>query len=80
MITQCDGNVIHALSNQPALDYLRNVHEELKEDDRELFNSGLFSGIKTDPFVAAPIHGDYLSRNLMGIDFQSVAIINAGVA
>ena len=80
MITQCDGNVIHALSNQPALDYLRNVHEELKEDDRELFKSGLFLGVTTDPFVTEPIHGDYLIRNLMGIDYQSGAIIMAGVA
>jgi small ligand-binding sensory domain FIST len=54
-ITECDGNVIGALDNRPALDVLK----EVIGNDRQVLVGIPVSGSDT---------GDYTARNLIGID------------
>jgi small ligand-binding sensory domain FIST len=68
-ITQCDDNMLIELDGKPALKVLTEIYEASSPADRSLMNRSLFVGIITDPLVAwPPKHGDFLIRNVLGID------------
>jgi small ligand-binding sensory domain FIST len=70
MIVELDGT--------SALEFVQGVNDGLDAYDRKLFKSALFFGVTNDPFIDQPGPGDYLVRNLIGIDYDSGAIILAG--
>jgi small ligand-binding sensory domain FIST len=43
----------------------------MSEPDRQLMRTSLFIGLEMDPFNAAPKRGDFLVRNLVGIDYKT---------
>lgn len=70
-ITKCKQNMLLGLDNVPPMEVLQEINESLNENDRNLMKTSLFLGIEMDPFKEDPGQGDFLIRNLMGVDHQS---------
>ncbi|MDA0691636.1 MAG: FIST C-terminal domain-containing protein [Nitrospinae bacterium] len=73
-ITQCQQNMLQKLDNEPPMEVLQEINETLNENDRNLMKTSLFLGIEMDPLKDDPQQGDFLIRNLMGVDHQSGAL------
>ena len=76
-ITKCDRNLLQEIDGKPALKLLTEVFEEASPAERILMNRALFVGLITDPLLPwPPRHGDFLIRNVMGIDVgqRSIAV------
>jgi small ligand-binding sensory domain FIST len=74
LITECKQNMLLKLGNVPPMEVLQEINETLDESDRELMKTSLFLGIEMDPLKDDPGQGDFLIRNLMGVDHQSGAL------
>lgn len=70
-ITDCERNVLKAVNNQPPLEYLQELYETLPKRDRDLLQQSLFLGVVMDAFNAQPKQGDFLIRNIVGLDDKS---------
>jgi small ligand-binding sensory domain FIST len=73
-ITNCKENVLYELDGQTALSALEELFAGLDERDRSLAQTSLFVGVVMDEFEEEPKAGDFLIRNLMGIDPKSGAV------
>ena len=73
-ITQCEHNLLQELAGKPPLEVLHELNEMLSEDDKKLIQTSLFLGIEMDPMNDNPQQGDFLIRNLMGVDRESGAV------
>ncbi len=73
-VTRCEGSMLLELDGRPAFEALRDLFSTLDERDRRLAGSALFVGILLDDLVEQPEVGDFLIRNLTGIDPKSGAI------
>jgi small ligand-binding sensory domain FIST len=69
-LAEPDGN----LKSRPPLEILRDLIESLSEEDRKLAQNSLFVGIARDEFKQNLGHGDFLVRNLLGVDPRMGAI------
>lgn len=78
-VTSCSGNIVRALDGQPPLALLRALHEQLDERDRQLARHSLLLGIVMRGDRHEYGHGDYLIRNLIGIDPESGALAVAAL-
>jgi small ligand-binding sensory domain FIST len=67
-ITSCDGNFLFELDGRPAFEALRDLFAGLDEHDRQLASRALFAGFLMDEFSEGPRAGDFLIRNLIGVD------------
>ncbi len=81
MITKGERNIILELSDQefgaksyPPLEALRNLLESLDDKDRQLAQSSLFVGLARDEFKMQLKQGDFLIRNLLGVDPRAGAM------
>jgi small ligand-binding sensory domain FIST len=74
IITRCEGNVLAELDGRPALMAVHNLYQSLSEKDQALMRTSLFVGLemKSDEVEFHP--GDFLVRNIVGMDPQSGAI------
>ena len=70
-ITAAEGNVVHELASQPALERLRTAIAELDPGERALASQGLLLGIVIDPNRPEYERGDFLIRALIGVDEES---------
>lgn len=73
-ITAAEGNLVTELASKPALERLREVIEELPEEERELAASGLLLGVVIDENQPEYTHGDFLVRPIVGVDPASGAL------
>jgi small ligand-binding sensory domain FIST len=73
-VTSCERNIVRALDGRPPLDVLRDLHERLDEGDRQLARHSLFLGIVMTEDRQEYRQGDFLIRNLLGIDPTSGAL------
>ena len=80
-VTQGERNVIVEMesiegnsSPRPPLTILQNLMQDLDESDRQLAQHSLFMGIARDEFQAQLGQGDFLIRNLLGVDPRHGAI------
>jgi small ligand-binding sensory domain FIST len=53
---------------------LQELNETLSDSDKKLLQTSLFLGIEMDPMKDDPQQGDFLIRNLMGVDRESGAL------
>ncbi|NES22873.1 MAG: hypothetical protein F6K41_29110, partial [Symploca sp. SIO3E6] len=60
--------------SRPPLVVLRDVIQNLSEADRQLAQNSLFIGIARDEFKQQLGHGDFLIRNMLGVDPRVGAI------
>ncbi len=73
-ISKCNGTLLTEMDGQPPLDLLENIHARLGENDQRLVQTSLFLGIEMDPLKDNPQQGDFLIRNIMGVDRESGGI------
>ncbi|MBV9079626.1 MAG: FIST C-terminal domain-containing protein, partial [Elusimicrobia bacterium] len=76
-VTESDGNILIGVNNVSPLAYLQGLFEKLSQRDQELLQTSLFLGILMDPFKKAPKQGDFLIRNILGLD-QSNGLMAIG--
>ena len=74
VVTKARDNIIEALGGKPALQALRDVVNEMSEQDKELLQNGLLVGRAISEYRETFGRGDFLVRNLMGVDQSSGAI------
>jgi len=74
VITKARDNVIEQLGGRPALSALRETIESLSEADKSLLGNGLLIGRAISEYRESFNRGDFLVRNLMGVDQSSGAI------
>ncbi len=67
-VTACSGNVIQRMDGRSPLEVLTELYESLDEFDQQLARSSLFLGILMDELNETPRLGDFLIRNLAGVD------------
>ena len=67
-ITESRRNLLVELDGQPPVSVLRDLFQGLNERDRGLMRHSLFLGVVMDQFIEEPKHGDFLIRNVMGMD------------
>ena len=70
-ITNCKQNMLMAVDDRPPLEVVREVFSSLSERDRELMQNSLFLGIVMDDMVENPQQGDFLIRNIIGLDART---------
>jgi len=73
-VTACERNVIRQLDGTAALEVLQELHERLDARDRQLARHSLFLGVVMKEDRVEYRQGDFLIRNLVGIDPQSGAL------
>jgi len=73
-VTSCRGNFLHELDGRPALAVLQELLADLDERDRRLAGGALFVGFLMDEFREEPGAGDFLIRNLIGVDPRRGAV------
>ncbi len=73
-ITKCNQYSLEEVAGRPPLEVLEEMVETLSENDRKLLQTSLFLGIEMDPLKDDPGAGDFLIRNLIGVDRESGAL------
>ncbi|MFP4124939.1 FIST signal transduction protein [Coleofasciculus sp.] len=73
-LADSNGMSFSEAESQPPLAVLRDVIQNLSESDRELAQHSLFIGIARDEFKQNLGQGDFLIRNLLGVDPRLGAI------
>jgi small ligand-binding sensory domain FIST len=80
-VTACSANVILGLDDRGPLEVLSEVLQGLSEKDRNMSRHSLFMGIAMDPFNEDPLPGDFLIRDLIGVDqTHNVLAVSESVA
>ena len=67
-ITSSHRNVLAELDGQPPMAVLQNLFRDLPERDQQLMGHSLFLGVVMDEFLDTPVQGDFLIRNVVGMD------------
>lgn len=79
-VTVAHENLIRELDGHAPRDVLAQLFEQLPLADRELFSQSLFLGLAMRPDATQYVPGDFLIRNILGMDPQSGALwVNAHV-
>ena len=74
VITRSESNVIQQLRGEPALVRLQEVFDKLPTRDQELAQKGLFLGRVVSEYQESFEQGDFLVRNVIGIDADNGSI------
>ena len=70
-VTRAERNLAHELAGMPAMDRLQEIVQAADADDRRLMREGLHIGIVVDEHHLDFQRGDFLIRNLLGVDQQT---------
>jgi small ligand-binding sensory domain FIST len=74
VITKGQDNVIAELGGKTPLEYLRGLLEEVPGRDKELMQKGLMLGMAMSEYRDEFRRGDFLIRNLIGLDPRTGAL------
>jgi small ligand-binding sensory domain FIST len=74
VITSAEGNVVHELAGEPALDRLEKEILALAPEEQRQVANGLLVGLVIDENKSEYGRGDYVVRGLLGADEESRAI------
>src|SRR6185436_13633173 len=74
VITKAHENVIDQLGGKPALLALREIIDAMSEQERELLRNGLLVGRAVTEYKESFGRGDFLIRNLVGVDQENGSI------
>ncbi|MBU6452160.1 MAG: FIST C-terminal domain-containing protein [Cyanobacteria bacterium REEB67] len=74
-VTKCDGNLLYELDGKPAFLVLKEVLARLSERDQKLAREAIFLGVAMDEFKEKLGEGDFLIRNIHGIEPMSGALL-----
>ena len=67
-ITASRRNVLGELDGHPPVAVLQNLYRAMPERDRQLMSHSLFLGVVMDELLDSPGPGDFLIRNVVGMD------------
>ncbi|WP_413175690.1 FIST N-terminal domain-containing protein [Anabaena azotica] len=73
-VTKAERNIILELDEQVPLVVLRNLISSLSEEEKMLTQHSLFVGLAMNEFKLSLKQGDFLIRNLLGVDPSAGAI------
>jgi len=73
-VTMAHENLIRELDGRPPREVLARLFERLPAADRELFSQSLFLGLAMRTDASEYLPGDFLIRNILGMDPQSGAL------
>ena len=73
-VTRAEGRVIFELDGEPALENFKGALQLLTQEDIRRSGGTVFVGIAMDPENRNPIRGDFLIRNLVGINEEHAAL------
>ena len=76
-ITKCERNILMELDGETPLHVLRHLYTTLDARDQQLLQHALFLGLVMDPMKSHFSQGDFLVRNIVGLDTQK-GILAAG--
>ena len=71
IVTEADANLIKTLGSRPAIDVLRETLEALDDETRERAQRNLLVGLAMDEYREAHGRGDFLIRNILGVDQET---------
>jgi small ligand-binding sensory domain FIST len=74
VITRAEGNIVHQIAGRPALEVLQSAMRTVENAEERIPRAGLFAGLAMDPAKSPLERGDFLVRNLVGIDPRSGAV------
>jgi small ligand-binding sensory domain FIST len=74
VITAAEDNVVATIGSRPALRILREAIDTLPGAQERIQRVGVFAGLAMDPAKSPLERGDFLVRNVVGIDTSSGAI------
>lgn len=69
-ITDCASNQITSLDSRPPFEVLKQVYEALSVEEQHLFKTALFVGLGMREDPQSLQKGDFLIRNIIGVDPQ----------
>ncbi|MBI2886599.1 MAG: FIST C-terminal domain-containing protein [Chloroflexi bacterium] len=75
LVSRCRGNVLLELEGRPVLDVIRALYGDSAAQDRPLFREALSLGLAMDELRSEYGPGDFLVRNILGLDQQRGGII-----
>ncbi|HEY9715411.1 MAG TPA: FIST C-terminal domain-containing protein, partial [Chroococcales cyanobacterium] len=74
-VTKCKDNFLLELDGAPAVHVLKELLDSLPEADQQLARNSLFLGVVMDEFKDDFKAGDFLIRNIIGIEPKSGALV-----
>jgi small ligand-binding sensory domain FIST len=74
VITKAERNIIHELGGRPPLAVLQEIYETLSPEDKQSMEQGVHVGRVTDEYKSEFGRGDFLIRNVIGVDRDTGAI------
>ena len=74
IVTDAERNVIGTLGGQPAFEMIKKIYATLPTQDRERVERGLHLGIVMSELQDEFQYGDFLIRNVIGIDEETKSI------
>ncbi len=74
IVTKAEENVILELAGKPATDALQALYQELPDPDKRLVRKALLVGVVMNEYQQKFKRGDFLIRNLIGMDPSAGAI------
>jgi small ligand-binding sensory domain FIST len=69
-VSRCDRNILMELDGEPPLNVLRDLYTTLNPRDQTLLQNALFLGLVMDPMKSHFTQGDFLIRNIVGLDTE----------
>ena len=73
-VTRAEANLAHELDGRSSARILQETYEQAPPRDRELMRTALFIGVASEPGRETYAHGDFLVRNVLGIDGRTGAL------
>jgi small ligand-binding sensory domain FIST len=73
-VTRCREHILQELDGRPATHVLQELYHQLPPDDQQLLRTSLFLGIEMKEAQGEYRQGDFLIRNLIGLDPESGAL------
>jgi small ligand-binding sensory domain FIST len=74
-VTKCDRNLLYELDGKPAVNILREAIERLTDSEQRLAKDAIFLGVAMNEFQDKFVDGDFLVRNIFGIEPMSGALL-----
>jgi len=74
IITRAEGNVVSEIGSRPAVAVLREAIQLLDDPEARIREAGVLVGLAMDPAKSPLERGDFLVRNLVGVDQRGGAI------
>ncbi len=74
-VTRCQKNFLFELDGKPAVAVLHEILSGLTEPERAMARNSLFLGVVMDEFKESFQPGDFLIRNILGVEPSSGALV-----